>query len=449
MKDLTVGKERKLIINFALPMLVGSVFQQLYNVVDSVIVGNYLGNEALSAVGASFPIFFALISLVIGLSTGVGIVISQYFGAKKYEKVQIAVDTLFIVLFFAAIIVTVLGVYFIEDIFELIELPDNILPQAKTYLTITLLGVISAFGYNGTAAVFRSLGDSKTPLFFLILSTLTNVVLDLLFVLVLNMGIEGVAIATIISQAGAFISATIYINKKHKFLRISFLKLKFDWEIFKQGLKLGLPSGMQMMFVALGMSAIFRFVNGFGTTVIAAYSAAIRIDSFAVMPIMIFSQALTAFTGQNMGAGRIDRIMRGMKSTMIMSVVLSVSISLLIFFFGGIMISAFTPDKAVIEAGHIYLRIVCLFYVVFAVLFTFSAVFRGSGDTIVPMFITLLALWLIRIPLSWYLSKDFDEIGIWYALPLAWIFGAIASTIYYLTGNWKKKSVIKHQPVHS
>lgn len=441
-KDLTSGKEGRQILNFALPMLIGNVFQQLYNVVDSIVVGNYIGKEALSAVGASFPVFYMLISLVIGLGSGAGIVISQYFGAKKYELVQKASDTLFILLFAASLIVTAVGLVFIEDILHLVQLPEDVLPDAKLYLTYTLGGVIVAFGYNGTASLLRSMGDSKTPLYFLIISTLTNIVLDLVFVLIFNMGVEGVAIATIISQAGAFITAVIYINRKIDVVNINFLRMEFDREIFTKSVKIGLPTGLQQMFVAVGITAVLSIVSTFGTAVIAAYSVATRIGSFAAMPAMNLSQALTSFTGQNMGAGKIRRIRKGLLSTMGMSSTISIVIGLLVIFAGKYIMGVFTPDADVIAIGAEYLRIVGSFYVVFSMMFTFLGVFRGAGDTLIPMFISLLSLWLIRIPFSYYLSDIYEETGIWYAVPLAWIVGLVLAFAYYMGGRWKRKAVV-------
>jgi len=270
-------------------MLAGSIFQQLYNVVDSIIVGNFIGKEALAAVGASFPVIFVLISMIIGLAMGVTIIISQYFGAGNIEKVRRAIDTMFITLFFASIITTIAGILFSEEIFRLLNLPEDIMPQALSYLNIYLLGMVGFFGFNGVSAVLRGLGDSMTPLWFLIISTITNIILDILFIVVFKMGIEGVAYATIISQGGAFITAIFWLNKNHKVIRFSFRNLVFDREIFKLGNKIGLPSGLQHTFVALGMMAIMGIVNSFGTDVIAAYSAASRLDAIAVIPAMILS----------------------------------------------------------------------------------------------------------------------------------------------------------------
>jgi putative MATE family efflux protein len=425
-------------------MLLGNVFQQLYVFVDSIIVGNFLGKGALTAVGASFPVFFALISLGIGLATGTGVVISQYFGAKQYENVQKGIDTMYIFLFASSLIISFFGIVFIDEILTAVKLPEGTHDPAKTYLTILLAGLILDFGYNGTAAIFRSLGDSKTPLYFLIIASITNIILDIVFIKYLDMGIEGIAYATLISKGGAFFTAVIYIKRRYEFFNIRLIRLKFDKDIFIKGFKIGLPSGLQHMFVALGMMAIYRIVSRFGVEVTDAYSVALRIDFFGMVPAMSFSMALTAFTGQNIGAGRINRVKQGLRATMLMSATIAVLISLVVLSTSHLLMDVFTDDPEIIRIGTEYLLIVSSFYVIFSIMFSLMGTFRGAGDTVFPMFITLLTLWLIRVPFSEYLSRFYDETGIWYALPITWAFGMIASAIYYFTGRWKRKAVVKH-----
>ncbi len=442
MKDLTTGKEGSLILKFALPMLLGNVFQQLYNIVDSIIVGNFIGKEALAAVGASFPIIFAFLSLIIGIVSGSTIIISQYFGAKDIEKVKRTIDTLFIFLFFASIVISIIGIIFSEDIFRLLKLPEEIIPQATTYFNIFIGGVIVSFGFNGTSAILRGLGDSKTPLYFLIVSTFFNIGFDLLFVLVFKWGIAGVAIATVLAQGGAFLTAIIYLNRNHKIIRFSFTKLVFDKDIFKKSIRIGLPTGIQQTFVAIGMTALIGIVNTFGTNVIAAYSVVMRISSLASLPAMNFAAALSTFVGQNIGAKKIERVRSGFISTLKMSSLVSITVSAFVLLGSGFLMNLFTNDAEVIRIGKEYLMIVGAFYVIFSAMFSISGVMRGAGDTLIPMFISLIALWIIRIPSAWLLSREFGEIGIWWAMPIGWFTGLILSYIYYLTGNWKKKVVI-------
>lgn len=445
MKDLTVGKESKVIFQFAMPLLLANVFQQLYQIIDSVIVGNYLGKEALGAVGASFPLIFALISLIIGITIGTTIIIAQYFGAKNMENVKRAIDTMFIVTFFASIIVTIIGLIFSDDIFRLIKLPEEIMPQAKEYFNIYMGGIIFLFGFNATNAILRGLGDSKTPLVFIVISNIINILLDLLFVVVFKWGISGVAIATVIAYGLTFVAGIIYLNKYHSFVKLNLSKIRFNKSIFKKSVYIGLPMGLQQMFVAVGMIALFSIVNDFGIDVVAAYSVAVRIDSFAILPAMNFAAALTTFVGQNIGANKPERVRRGLISTLLMSSIISVAITAVVVFFGKTIIAWFTPDIKVIEIGVKYLVIVSSFYIVFSSMFVINAVFRGAGDAIIPMFITLIALWLVRIPISWYLSRDMGEVGIWWGIPLAWLFGIMLSTTYYFTGRWKRKVIVKHE----
>lgn len=445
MKDLTEGKEGKLIFKFALPMLLGNVFQQLYNVVDSIIIGKVLGKEALAAVGANFPLIFALISFVVGIAIGSTVIISQYFGAKKMDLVKKAIDTLYIFMFFASIIITIVGIFFSDYIFRLISLPDDVITPAVEYFNIYALGFIFFFGFQGTSAILRGLGDSKTPLYFLIISTVVNIVLDIVFVVYLNWGVKGVAAATVIAQAGAFFSIVWYLNKYHSFIEISPLKMKFDRDIFSKSLKIGLPSGFQQTFVSIGFLALYKIVNQFGTATIAAYSIAMRIDMFAIMPAMNFSAAISTFVGQNIGANKYERIGKGLNATLIMMSIISVIISALALIFAKPLMSLFTNDAEVIKVGIEYIYVVSGFYVVVSTMFIFTGVLRGAGDTMIPMFITILALWVVRIPVSYYLSLEMGYVGVWWGIPIAWVVGVTASFLYYKTGRWKAKVVVKHQ----
>jgi putative MATE family efflux protein len=443
MKDLTQGKPSRLILQFATPMLIGNAFQQLYNVVDSIIVGNFLGKQALAAVGASFPLLFMLISFVIGIATGSTIIISQYFGAKDIKSVRRAIDTLWIFLFFASLAITILGIVFSEKIFRLIQLPEDVIPQAVLYFNVYMGGIVLFFGFSATSAILRGLGDSKTPLYFLVIATIANIFLDLLFIVVFKWGIAGAAIATIVSQGGAFVTAVFYLNRTHDVFNLSWRKIVFDRFIFKKSLKIGLPSGFQSTFVSLGMLALFRIVNDFGTDTVAAYSVALRIDSLASLAAMNFGAALSTYVGQNLGAKKPERVFAGLMATLKLSSIVSLAVTLVVILFRRQLIGMFTSEPEVIRIGAEYLLIVCSFYVVFSAMFVIGGLLRGAGATLIPMFITLFALWVIRIPASWWLSRELGAAGIWWAIPLGWAIGAGFSWIYYLTGSWRKKVVVE------
>ena len=444
MKDLSSGNEFKLILHFATPMLLGNVFQQLYNVVDSIVVGNFIGKEALAAVGASFPILFTLISLVLGVAIGSTIVIAQFFGAKDMNNVKRTIDTLYIFLAIASVIISIVGIAFSTEIFRLIRMPEEAIPEAVAYFNIYIGGAILFFGFNGTSAILRGLGDSKTPLYFLMLSTVLNIILDLVFIVWFGWGIRAVASATLLAQGIAFISVVLYLNKTHPVIKLTLRRMIFDKDIFLKGAKIGFPIGFQQAFVALSMMAMYWLVNRFGTNATAAYSVVFRIDSFAALPAMNFANAFSTFVGQNLGANRPERVRTGLWATFKMTTTIAVTISLIAIIFSRPLMQLFTQDPAVIEIGASYLKIVAFFYITFSTMFVVGGVMRGAGDTFVPMLITFFALWVVRIPVCYFLSEKFGYIGLWWGIPVAWVIGMSLSYLYYLTGRWKKKVVVRH-----
>lgn len=444
MKDFTTGKPLKEIFFFSLPILLGSAFQQLYNVVDSMVVGQFIGKEALAAVGASFPLTFLVVSLFIGLGTGFTVVVSQYFGAKKFEEIRRTLDTLIVSIIFMTLVLSVLGVLGAKWILRLMGLEEQILPDATIYLQIYFGGIFFQFLFAGINAVIRGLGDSKTPMNFLIISTILNIGLDLLFVLVFKWGVPGVGYATILAQAITLCIMLVMLNRKYpQFFNFSIRKYIFDKVIFRQAIKVGLPTGLQVSFVALGSMMIFMIVAPFGTDAIAAYSVAMRLDSFATLPAMNLATALSTFVGQNVGAGKYGRVKIGLIDTLKISLAFSVVLSAILMLFAGPLMGLFTSDATVIEIGAEFLHIVAPFYVIFAVMFTLQGCLRGVGAVMIPMFCTLISLWLVRIPLAWYMGNLIGLEGIWWSTPVSWFIGALLMGIYFATGRWKKIKVIQ------
>jgi putative MATE family efflux protein len=424
-------------------MLIGNVFQQFYNAVDSIVVGRGVGAEALAAVGASFPILFLMISFVIGISMGSSIMLSQYFGAGDTGRLGRTMSTTYIFLFFASIAITILGVRFSGAMLRAMQVPEEILPMGTEYLQLMFAGMIFLFGYNTVSAILRGLGDSKTPLYFLIVATILNTILDLLFVLVFEWGIAGAAWATILAQGVSMIISFIYVQRsRHEVLHISWNMLKFDFEMFRNMLRIGLPTAVQLTLVSLGFVALTRIVTPFGTLVIAGYAAAARLDSFGLMPAMNLSMALSTFVGQNLGAGKPERVRRGFLATMAVSSAIALTTTVAMVGFGDKLIGIFSSDTEVIRIGAEYLLIVSSFYLVFSGMFITAGVLRGAGDTLVQMFITLAGLWVVRIPVSALLSGWIGTRGIWWGIPAGWIVGFLASYIYYLSGRWKKKVLV-------
>lgn len=446
MKDLTQGGETRTIITFAIPMLIGNVFQQFYNMVDSVVVGNFVGTTALAAVGISFPIIFLMISLVMGLTMGTMVLVAQFYGAKDYDKVRATIDTGYITLFWAGLVMTIIGVATTPVILTMLKVPADVFPEAAAYLRIIFAGLLATFGYNAISAVLRGLGDSKTPLYILIAASLLNVVLDLVFVVVFHWGVSGAAWATIISQAASFIGGLIYLDTRNRLVSLDIKKLVFDRAIFNKSLEIGLPTGIQQVMVSVGMMALSRIVNGFGTSTIAAFAAASRLDTFASMPAMNLSQALSTFTGQNMGAGKTERVKRGHLSALAVGSAISIIAGAAMLIFGSSLMGLFTPDSEVILIGARYLAIVGATYVLFSTMFINNGVMRGAGDAFIPMINTVLALWVVRIPCAMLFTRvlGMGSDGIWWSMPAGWLMGATFSTWYYLGGRWKRKAIVRN-----
>ncbi len=445
MRDLTKGDEATTLITFALPLLLGNVFQQFYNMVDSFVVGRFVGTHALAAVGVSFPVIFLLLALIMGITMGSSVLISQFFGAKDDTRLAATISTSYIFLFAAGVLMSILGVLAVPLILDLLAVPQDLYAEAKSYMDIILGGMVITFGYNGVSAMLRGVGDSKTPLYLLVAASLMNVVLDLIFVIVFHWGVAGAAWATLISQAFSFIMAMVIFNRTESQMKIKLNKLSWNREIFGSMLKIGLPTGLQQTLVSLGMMMLSRLVNEFGAATMAAYAAASRIDSFASMPAMNLSQALMTFTGQNMGAGKTERVRKGYRAAIVMNIVISLSITLLVTLAGRWLIGIFTTDETVMHIGSRYLLIVGLFYLIFGVMFINNGVMRGAGDVFIPMISSLLALWLVRIPCALLFIGVFGmgSDGIWWSIPSGWLIGCVFTTWYYRTGKWKTKVLVR------
>lgn len=430
-RDLTVGNEYKAILFFALPILIGNIFQQLYGVIDSVIVGRILGEEGLAAVGASFSISSIILAIAMGLTLGFGILISKYYGSKAYEKIQIVIDTGMIVTVAVAILIMFFSMVKCEELMNLFHVPDDIKKDAVLFLKILLIGTIPSFGYNSIANFLRGLGDSKTPLYFLIVSSIVNVVLDIIFVLTFSMGVAGAAFATVLAQYLCFILIIVYINKKHLQYRIQYKNLKFDLKALWEGLKIGLPAMLQQLFISFGNSVIQVLINSYGITVISAYTAASKIDGFATMPALNIGKAMSNYVAQNMGAGETKRARRGVKAGILMVAGITLLIAIPIFVFPQQLMSLFCDSNYVWEAGSLYLRIVSLFYIVFGAMQVLNGVLLGKGKAFISMIATIGSFCLLQVPAAILLSKWIGVIGIWIAAPIGWIGGFFIRYLYY------------------
>lgn len=445
MKDLTTGHEGRSIFLFAMPMFIGSLFQQLYNTADSIIVGRFIGKNAMAAVSGANPIMFLLASLLIGICLGFSILLSQFYGSKDTEKVVATIDTASIFVVLSSIVITILGLIFCGSILKFMNTPSIVFDQSKLYLTIIFAGIFFSAGYNFISSVLMGLGDSVTPLYFLIFASILNILLDLAFIVKLGMGVEGVAFATVISQGASFIISVIYLNKKHPLLKIKMKNLIYDNDIFKMGLKLGIPSGIQQMLFAFGNIALQTLVNNYGTSAMAAFGAGSKVETFIALPIMNLGSAVSTFVAQNIGAGEKERVKRGVKSSIKMALYMSLVISALIIIYRSNLILLFNSDKDVVSIGSQYLLIIGPFFVFIGISFILSSAIKGAGDSMFAMLSSVFSLWLVRIPAAYILSKFFGVNGIWMGIPIGWIIGLIITYVYYRLGYWRSKAVVSQK----
>ena len=437
--DLTEGKVWKVIVRFALPLLVGNLLQQFYNITDSIIVGQFLGKEALAAVSASFFIYYFIISLVIGVGSGTTVVISQLFGAKQYQKVQLAFSSFFIFMLVGGIILSIAGIIFAEPVFRLTNTPEEVIPQAVAYFRIYIGGTFLFVTFNSIISILRGVGESVRPMLFILITTVLNIAFDLLFILVFKWGIEGATRATVVSQGIGMCIALAYVNNTHPLLSIKKQDMLFDWKLFKESLKIGLPTSVQQCAIALGLIALLGIVNSFGTNTLTAYGAAGKIDTIITQAILTLSGALAAFCGQNIGAGRLDRVKKGVQFTMYTNIALGLLTFAAVYLFGNEMMRIFTKDIDVVAIGKEYLLIIGGFFIVHGALNVYNGALRGAGDTLFPMITSLVCLWLIRIPLAYYLSSWLGRNGIWWAIGISITIGLIVTFVYYKIGFWKRR----------
>lgn len=445
--DMTKGNPYKLILKFSSLLLIGNIFQQLYNMVDSIVVGNFVGEKALAAVGTGFPIMFMLYALFLGVGTGATILISQFFGARDMKNLSDTVDTLSTFATAASLPLTILGIVIARPLLRLINVPDDgTLDMAVTYLIIIFIGQIASFGFNINMGILQGLGDSKSSLYFLIVANVVNIGLDLLFTIVFRWGVAGAAIATIVAQFIAWIFGVYYINRHYTIFRIKPFGFRFRKDLFFRAIKLGMPAGIQNMLFSVGAIVFQRLVNGYGTDFMAGFNGANKIDTFAFMPLESFSVAATTYTGQNVGARNLERIKKGVTASLVISAVTCVVICAALYPLSGACMHLFSPKAEVIEAGVLYLHSVLPFYVLLALLFIYSSVLRGTGETLIPMIASFIALWFARIPSAYLIAAKFGRDYIYYSFALAWAIGTAIVAASYYSGRWKRR-VLERQPL--
>ena len=438
--DMTVGEPWKDIAIFTLPMIVGNIAQQLYNTVDSIVVGRFVGDNALAAVGSASPIFNLLLVLFIGISVGTGVMVSQYFGARDREQLSSTIGCCITLTAIGCLFIMFVCSFFVRPLLELLDTPASIIDWCTSYL---LVGY-----YNILGGVLRGLGDSVSALVYLLVATVINIVLDVWFVAGLGLGVFGVALATVIAQSISALLCFLKLMRMKQYFdfKLSHLKMKRDNAL--KIIELGLPSGITQAIFSMAMVVVQSLTNSFGEMVIAANVIIMRVDGFAMMPNFSFGTSMTTYAGQNVGAKRLDRVAQGAKQGTLMAMGVSALITLMIVLFGKNLMAIFTSTTELVDLSYYMMRILAVGYIAMAVTQSLSGVMRGAGDTITPMWISLFTTVIVRVPVAYgisFLTRTAELPNgrsecIFVSLLLSWIIGAVVTVIFYRLGSWRKKA---------
>ena len=449
-KDMTVGSPAKRILEFSVPMLLGNIAQQLYNTADSIIVGKYVGDNALAAVGSASPILNLLLALFVGISTGAGIVVSQSYGARDRDGMTKAIGNCIALSFIATVVIMIVGPLVTMPFLTMLGTPSSIISWCAEYLNIYFFGIIGFFFYNMLSGVLRGLGDSVSALGFLLIAAFLNVVLDLWFVR--DMGVAGVALATVISQGISAIFCYIKLARMSDLFDLGLKTMKLIPSMALRILRIGVPSGITQAIMASAAMVVLNLTNAMGETVIACNVIIMRVDGFAMMPNFTFGQAMSVYTGQNVGAGKFDRVSKGVKQGGLIAAVCATCVTVILLFCGHILFDLFTDTPELIDLATRMIRIMAVGYICISVTQVLGGVMRGAGDTVSPMWISIISTIIIRVPLAYLLadltrSEEFPDgqpIALFGSMVISWILGMILSVIVFAIGRWKKKMLAAH-----
>lgn len=430
--DMVTSAPWRQIVLFSIPLLFGNVLQQLYNTVDSMVVGNLIGSAALAAVGTSAPMIRLLIALFMGVSAGGSIVISQAFGAGEEKRLRVVAHTVIALALLFGVLIAVIGYALSPALLTLMNTPPDVFDMALSYMRVTFLGILSVLLFNVLNGILQGVGDAKSPLYILLVCSVVNVALDLLFVAAFGWGVAGVAWATVIAQVLSAWFGILRVNRRRGALHLSPRHLTLDRAEIRTILRLGVPAGVQNALMSVGNILVQGVINGFGAVIMAANIAVIKVDSFCTMPMMTFATATTVFVGQNMGAGRQDRVRAGTRAALLMSVGLSLAISALLALFGRPLLRLFTQEMAVVEAGMDKIYIIAPFYFCIAVFGVLSGTIRGTGQSVVPMAVGVLTMFIGRVPVAYLLSQRIGANGVHWSLSVQWAAEALIISLYYL-----------------
>lgn len=436
---MTEGVIWRQLIAFSIPLLIGNLFQQLYNTVDSIVVGNFVSKQALAAVGSTGPIINTLVGFFMGLSTGASVIISQYFGARDYKNLRLAVHTTMIMTFALSIVFTFAGIAIVPAMLRFMQTPDDVFAESAQYLRIYFAGVLGLMVYNIGSGILRAVGDSRRPLYFLCFSTVLNIILDLVFVLVFHMGIAGVAYATIIAQFASSILVLIVLSNKSEPYGIVWREMRLSKAILKVIIRVGMPAGLQQAVTSFSNVFVQSYINNFGSSCMAGWTSYSKIDQFVMLPMQSLSLASTTFVGQNLGAHQLDRAKKGMHLSLYMAIGTTVSLAVLLNIFASQLLRLFNQDPEVLEYGIIFVRFMSPFYVLCCWNQIYCGALRGAGDSTGPMVIMLSSFVVFRQIYLLIASYFFDSIYVTaLAYPMGWLLCSLLVYIYYRRGKWEK-----------
>lgn len=447
--DMTVGSPGKQIITFAIPMLIGNIAQQLYNTADSIIVGRYVGDNALAAVGSAGPILNLLLVLFVGISVGAGIMVSQYFGAREREDLSGTIGSCITLTAISCLIIMVMGPVISGPILRFLDTPASIFGWCEDYLNIVFTGIAGLAYYNILGGVLRGLGDSVSALIYLFIATVVNIGLDLLFVAVFHMGVEGVALATVIAQTLSAVLCFVKLLRMSDIYDFKKKYLKLHKKYALTTIRLGLPSGLTQAVLSLAMVIVQSLTNSFGELFIAANVIVMRVDGFAMMPNFSFGTAMTTYAGQNVGAKEYERVEHGARQGTLISMGVSTAITVLILLFGRHLMGIFTETEALVDMSMRLMCILAAGYIAMAVTQSLSGIMRGAGDTLTPMWISLVTTVAIRVPIAYGIAFFTRSVqyprgrceSVFISLLVSWTLGAILTFLFYKKGKWKRKAI--------
>lgn len=434
---MTEGSISKKIVKFALPIFWGNIFQQLYNVVDSLVIGNYVGRNALAAISSTGSLIFLLVGLFGGIFMGAGVVISKYFGACEIKKVEKSIHTAIAFAIIAGIVLTIIGPFLAPWILKLMGTPADVFDDAAMYVKIYFGGIMFIILYNTASGVFQAVGDSKHPLYFLIISSIINVVLDLLFVKIFHMGIAGAAIATVIAQAVSVILSFGYLMRTNDIYKVVLKKIHIDKNMLKQILSMGIPTGIQNSVIALANIVMQSNINSFGAIAVAGCGAYSKIEGFAFIPITSFAFSMTTFISQNLGAKQYDRAKKGTYFGVGVTMVMAQLVGIIFFIFAPTLVGLFNKEPEVIAFGTNQARIISLFYFLLAFSHALAGILRGAGKSLVPMLVMLICWCVVRVIYVTTTIHFINDIKVvFWAYPITWALSSIVFTIYYFKSDW-------------